>query len=206
MADSISQRRPVPRWVHALAVLTVCASLPLVLLGAEVTTRQVGMVDPQGLRTPWHIFTAPLRERGLGYVIEHSHRFAGWIVGLFSIVVAVSLWASARRSPVRWLGWLAMGMVGAQGILGIFRVQLHVLLGPNLALIHGCFAQLVLAALVAAAVVTSPAWWGPRTEEDRPGWRRLALLVNILVYTQIVFGAFVRHFQHPLAQRAHVLF
>src|SRR5262249_15861448 len=62
------------------------------------------------------------------------------------------------------------------------------------------------AALVAVAVVTSPAWWGPRTEEDRPGWRRLALLVNILVYTQIVFGAFVRHFQHPLAQRAHVLF
>jgi heme A synthase len=206
MADSISQHRPVPRWVHALAVLTVCASLPLVFLGAEVTTRQVGMVDPQGLRTPWHIFTAPLRERGLGYVIEHSHRFAGWIVGLFSIVVAVSLWVLVRQNRVRWLGWLAMFMVGAQGILGIFRVQLNALLGPNLALIHGCFAQLVLAALVAVAVVTSPAWWGPLTESDRPGLRRLALLVSLLVYAQIVFGAFVRHFHHPLAQRAHVLF
>jgi heme A synthase len=99
-----------------------------------------------------------------------------------------------------------MGMVGVQGILGIFRVQLNALLGPNLALIHGCFAQLVLAALVAVAVVTSPGWWGPRTEEDLPGLRRLALLVNLLVYVQIVFGAFVRHFHHPLAQRAHVLF
>ena len=41
---------PVPRWLHAWAVLTVCAALPLVLLGAEVTTKQIGMVDPQGFR------------------------------------------------------------------------------------------------------------------------------------------------------------
>jgi heme A synthase len=34
----------------------------------------------------------------------------------------------------------------------------------------------------------------------------LALLVNLLVSAQIIFGAFVRHFHHPLAQRAHVLF
>src|SRR5215470_6250411 len=100
MTDTVVTNRPVPRWVHILAVLTVCASLPLVLLGAEVTTRQVGMVDPQGLRTPWHIFTAPLRERGLGYVIEHGHRFAGWVVGVFAIVLAVSLWVSARQSRV----------------------------------------------------------------------------------------------------------
>src|SRR5262245_21026737 len=30
-----------PRWVHYLALLTVCATLPLLTLGAEVTTRGV---------------------------------------------------------------------------------------------------------------------------------------------------------------------
>jgi heme A synthase len=193
--------------VHALALLTVCAAVPLILLGAEVTTRQVGMVDPQGLRTPWHIFTAPLRERGLGYVIEHSHRFAGWVVGALTIVVAVSLWVKARQSPVRWLGWLALFMVGVQGLLGIFRVQLNALVGPNLALVHGCFAQLALGSLVGVAVVTSPAWWRQPPEGTvRPDLRRLALLVCVLVYAQIVFGAFVRHFHDPLAQRAHAVF
>ena len=42
----------VPRWIHWCAVLTVCAALPLLTLGAEVTTRGVGMVDPRGFRWP----------------------------------------------------------------------------------------------------------------------------------------------------------
>ena len=42
----------VPRWLRAWAVLTACAALPLVTLGAEVTTKQVGMVDQKGFRRP----------------------------------------------------------------------------------------------------------------------------------------------------------
>src|SRR5687767_11810716 len=79
-------------WLHRWAVLTVCATLPLLLLGAEVTTKQVGMVDAVGFRPPWHMLTVPLRERGLGFVIEHSHRLAGFVVGTCIIVLAVGLW------------------------------------------------------------------------------------------------------------------
>src|SRR4029077_14662052 len=88
-----------PRWLHSWAVLTVCATLPLLLLGAEVTTKQVGMVDPQGFRTPWHMLTVPLKEMGLGFVIEHSHRLAGFVVGTCIIVLAGGLWfgQSQRR-------------------------------------------------------------------------------------------------------------
>src|SRR5947209_6442089 len=118
---------PVPRWLHRWAVLTACAALPLVLLGAEVTTRQVGMADPQSVRTPWHLLTIPmpqLLERGLGYVIEHSHRLAGWLVGTFAIVLAVGMALGVKHSAVRWLGVLALVLVSAQGVLGIFRVEL----------------------------------------------------------------------------------
>jgi hypothetical protein len=41
-----------PRWLHAWAVLTVVATLPLLFLGAEVTTKQAGMTDPAGYRHP----------------------------------------------------------------------------------------------------------------------------------------------------------
>lgn len=205
MTDTRDGDEQVPRWLHWWAVLTVCAALPLVLLGAEVTTRQVGLVDPQGFRAPWHLLTAPLRERGLGYVIEHSHRLAGFTVGTCSIVLALGLWWTARRRLLRWLGCAALAAVSAQGVLGIFRVNL-LRFEPYLALVHGCFAQLVFALLVSIAVLTSRAWGRPvAASRERTNLRRLALGVSMLVYVQIVFGAFVRHLQDRVAQRFHVL-
>ena len=49
--------RAVPRWLHYWAILTVVAALPLLLLGAQVTTLGAGMVDQQSVREPWHLFT-----------------------------------------------------------------------------------------------------------------------------------------------------
>ena len=98
----------MPRFWHCWAVFTVFCALPLVLLGAEVTTKQVGMVDDTPFRAPWYLFTLPLRQIGLGYLIEHSHRLFGFIVGTCSIVLAFGLWLGTRHPLVRWLGWLAL--------------------------------------------------------------------------------------------------
>ena len=103
----------VPRWLHAWAVLTAVAALPLVLLGAEVTTKQVGMVDDVGFRPPWHLLTASLRERGLGYLIEHGHRLAGFVVGTMAIVLALGCLAAVRRGPAR-AGWVAAAVVATR--------------------------------------------------------------------------------------------
>src|SRR5438270_6171843 len=130
-----------PRWLNVWAVVTVLATVPLLLLGAEVTSRDVGMADQVSLRTPWHILTIDLREYGLGFVIEHSHRTAGWLVGVCTIVLTVSLWLKEPRRWLRRLGMAALVAVIAQGVLGIFRVQLNALFGRHLALVHGCFAQ-----------------------------------------------------------------
>src|SRR5262249_37483857 len=145
----------VPRWLHGWAILTACTALPLIALGAEVTTKQVGMADQQSLREPWYLITLPkdqLWAQGVGLVIEHSHRTAGWLVGMFAIVLAVGMWFGARGTGLRAVGGLALLMVILQGLLGIFRVRLNAWIGPEMAMVHGLFAQLAFATLVGVAV------------------------------------------------------
>ncbi len=205
----------VPRWLHWWALLTLFCALPLILLGTEVTNKQIGMVDVEGFRAPWHLFTAPLRSWGLGYLIEHSHRLVGFVVGICCIVLAFSLQFTARRPLLRWMGWVALLAVSTQGVLGILRVNLNARqggwAGPELALVHGCFAQLVLAVLVGLAVLTSrSALESESGTAASAGLRRFAVIVAALVYLQVIFGAMLRHLfllsgLLHLAQRLHFL-
>jgi cytochrome c oxidase assembly protein subunit 15 len=191
-------------------VLTACAGLLTVAFGGRVTNNDAGMADPEGYRAPQDVAAVSLGEGGLPLVIEHRHRLAGFVVGAWAIVLAVGLWFGARRQPYRSLGLLALAAVSLQGVLGIYRVNLERALGHVvglwLAALHGCFAQLVFAALVAVAVLTSRAWAaGAGRAEGADRQRRLGLALVGVVYAQIVFGAVVRHLYDRLAQRAHVL-
>jgi heme a synthase len=203
-----------PRWLHAVAVLTAVLALPLLFLGAEVTTKQVGMADQEGLRQPWHLVSLA-SEKGVGYfadpsnwglLIEHSHRTVGWMVGACAIVLAFGLGFGQRRALLRWLGLGALAAVLGQGVLGILRVKYHALAGPEIALVHGCSAQLVFALLVSVAYLTSSAWdhgFDDALADVRMKW--LALLTPGLLYVQAVAGAFVRHTESIIAPRVHLL-
>src|SRR5574340_1232310 len=102
-------------------------------LGAVVTTFQVGMADPVWPTVPWHLALIDWTEPNPGFVIEHTHRLAGYIVGCCVIVLALGLWLTATRRGLKWLGAAALAGVIVQGLLGGFRVRLHELLGTNLA-------------------------------------------------------------------------
>jgi cytochrome c oxidase assembly protein subunit 15 len=118
------------------------------------------------------------------------------------------LWIRERRRWVRWLGTTALAGVVIQGLLGGFRVKLDRWLGTDLALIHGCFAQAVFALLVSVALVTSGSWKRMLDDSDSSAMRRArrwSLLVNGLVYLQIVFGAVLRHTYSTLGPRIHLL-
>jgi len=211
-----------PRWLHVVAVATAVAALPLLFLGAEVTTKQVGLVDQQGLRQPWHLFTEVSKgidEHGMRYftdvanwglLIEHSHRTFGWLVGMGAITLALGLGLAEKRRWFRWIGVVALVAVVCQGVLGILRVNLHALAGREFAMIHGCTAQLVFALLVSVAYLTSSGWKNvvggelARASGDSR-LRRLALLTAGLVYLQIVFGAIVRHTDAVIGPRVHLL-
>jgi cytochrome c oxidase assembly protein subunit 15 len=196
-----------PRWLHRWAVLTVCATFVLLALGAIVTTFRVGMADPVWPSSPLYLFFMSWQEPSPGFIIEHSHRLAGYIVGCCVIVLAVGLWLTDPRRWVRWLGTAALLAVIVQGLLGGFRVVLHALLGPNLAMIHGVFAQVVLALLVGVTAAISPGWvhGSMRAVPDLRKLDRWVVAITALFFTQIVLGAWIRHFSTALGQRLHFL-
>ena len=118
---------------------------------------------------------------------------------------ASGLFTGARGAGLRLLGALALVAVMIQGLLGGFRVKLNELVGTDLAAFHGVFAQVVFGLLVTLAVVTARP---VATAGYGPGARRLRLWASAfahLIFLQVVFGALVRHYPTPLAQRLHFL-
>jgi heme A synthase len=174
----------------------------LLVLGAVVTTFKVGMADPIWPTYPWHLLLISWDEPSRGYLIEHSHRLAGYSVGCCVIVLAVGLWLARTPGWLKALGGAALAGVIVQGLLGGFRVYLNALVGRDLAAVHGLFAQVVFCMLVSLAVLTSPRLAAPTFGETRR-LRGLALLLAALCLAQLVWGVLLRHMESPLAQRLH---
>jgi heme A synthase len=194
------------RWLHGWAILTVVATLPLLFLGAEVTTKGAGMADPQGFRPPWELLEILARDWfRMDIRIEYSHRLAGMVVGTCAMVLALGMWRGEPRRGVRWLGVLVLVLICAQGMFGIFRVDLNAYLGKTLALVHGLFAQIVIATLVCVAVVTSRGWLNDHAEPASPALRRWSLLTVLAIFVQLLFGGMTRHKDFPLGPRGHLL-
>ncbi len=204
MSSTSAETRFAPLWLHAWSVLTAATTVVLLALGAVVTTKKVGMADPVWPTVPWHLALIDWSIPNPGSVIEHTHRLAGYIVGCCVIVLTVGLWLSARRNWLKWLGVAALAGVIAQGLLGGFRVVLHAWLGTNLAVIHGCFAQVVFSLLVSLAVLTS-ARFVELTIPEAPRLRLWSLVLAALVFFQLVWGALLRHTNGALAQRMHLM-
>lgn len=118
---------------------------------------------------------------------------------------AISGW-NQRSMGLRLLGVVALVAVMIQGLLGGFRVRLDALFGPELAPVHGVFAQVVFCLLVAVAVLTAPfRQTEPIPESTRLVLRRLTRALVGLLFVQLIFGALVRHSPDSLNQRLHLL-
>ena len=327
---STSTVRPVPRWLHWWAILTAMWAFAVLVLGALVTTFQVGMSDPIWPTQPWFLLQNGWKEPRAGFLIEHSHRFAAFGIGGLVVILSLALWArdprkgtrraglailvvlvavfgllhttmrthfalgemlldmqemqtqarlaesppelprarivaleqiraqaaadpsvplatvvetvlkeSLRRteknaeicegilvvafgiiglmgitsiaagvpgSGLRLLGVFALGGVMVQGLLGGFRVKLNAKYGVDLAAIHGIMGQVMFSLLVALAVLTGrPRTWDTEEEAVRGRLHRLATILVLVVFCQLVWGAMIRHAPTPLMQRLHLL-
>src|SRR5262249_50724807 len=162
----------------------------------EVTSHKVGMADPIWPTAPWHLLRVSWRDAGLGFLVEHSHRLVGFVVGTCAIVLVIGLWFFEQRRWVRWLGCAALVGISIQGLLGGFRVYLHALLGSDLAMVHGIFGQMVFALLVSLVLCTSRKWTRPTDvasapPEEMTSLKRWSLLVTSLILLQLQLGALV---------------
>jgi heme A synthase len=195
-----------PRWLHGLAVLTVLFTLALLFLGAGVTSHGVGMADPRGFRWPWEILRGLFDDNGFGWMLEYSHRTVAYLVGFCGIALAIGCWFYDRRPWMGWLGVLALGLICVQGALGALRVNYNALHGNAFAMIHGMFAQIVVAVLFSIALFTSRRWLTDRTESASSALRRCSSITAIVVFGQLVLGGLVRHQPDSLlGPRGHLL-
>jgi heme A synthase len=187
-------------------VVTVVATALLLLLGAVVTTFGVGMADPVWPTAPWHLLLISWKEPQPGFLIEHTHRAVGYLVGCFVIVLALGLWVARTPRWLKGLGAAALGCVIVQGLLGGFRVFLHSWLGPNLAAVHGLFAQVVFSLLVSLAVLTSPRFAARALPaEEARALRLIAAGLVLCTLAQLAWGVLLRHLHGAFPPRAHLL-
>jgi cytochrome c oxidase assembly protein subunit 15 len=167
----------------------VC-TLFLVIAGASVTSKEAGLSVPD-----WPLsYGQVIPEMTGGVLFETGHRMIATVVGMLTIVLAIWIARVDRRAWMRKLGWLALGGVVAQGLLGGATVLL--LQPAPISIAHACLAQLFFSVTVAIAVFTSRTWQrGPEPVEDYgwPSLRFLAVLTPLLVLVQIGLGAGFRH-------------
>lgn len=200
---TVATARP-GRGLHWIALAAAVLTWPLLISGGQVTTYRVGMAVPDWPTTfDENMFLYNFWNSSVGVFIEHRHRLLGAALGFATIALAA--WAFVA-SPRRWLKIAcdcALAAVCFQGVVGGYRVRWN---SQSFAAFHACSGQAVFALLTAVAVWTGPGWWNaaPRVRDD--GRLRLKSFITLgLVYTQIVLGAWLRHFPSPTAAIIHAL-
>lgn len=117
MIVSSAPARPVPRWVHTWAYLTLAVTVVLLVLGQLVTTFRAGMADPVWPTEPWYLLNN--YKLDFGYLVEHTHRIAGFTVGIVATVLVLAVWWAEPRKVARWAGLI--GLVVLLGAYGGFH-------------------------------------------------------------------------------------
>lgn len=103
-----------PRVVRWLAIALALATVLLLILGALTTSFRAGMADPVWPTEPWFLIVNGHRydlEQHRGFLLEHTHRAAGFTVGILASVLAISVWWVGQNRKQRWLGLAAISLV-----------------------------------------------------------------------------------------------
>jgi cytochrome c oxidase assembly protein subunit 15 len=187
--------------LHTVALLTACATFPLIFMGGLVTSHGAGLSVPDWPNSfHYNMFLFPPRLWVGGILYEHTHRLMATVVGALSIILVVTThltsWATRRE---KWLAWGALGIVILQGILGGLRV---VLVNLDLAIVHACLAQAFFCYTAFIAMVTSR-WWQQRYGEPQSERQnrlvKFGTITVVVVFAQLMVGATMRHYQAGLA-------
>src|SRR5260221_11211423 len=145
----------------------------------------------------WNMFTFPLSKWVGGIRYEPRHRLIGSTVGFLTIIMAGWTWRVEPRRWVRNLGFAALGAVILQGLLGGLTVLFF--LPAPISIGHAALAQIFFCLTLTLAVVTSPGWTTATASVEDPVMSRAAAITTLLVFTQILVGATMRHTHAGLA-------
>jgi heme a synthase len=185
--------------VHRLALITAATTFPLIFMGGLVTSHQAGMSVPDWPNSwGYNMFTFPPSKWVGGILFEHTHRLAGAVVGLLSMILMIVTCATDRRRWVIWTSVAVFAAVCIQGTIGGLRV---VLSARDLAIVHGCVAQVFFAFIAAFCVMTSRFWSDP-PKVSVPAAKvvlNLGAVTVAIIFCQLIVGAIMRHSDAGLA-------
>ncbi len=168
-------------------------TLVLIVLGATVTSKDAGLSVPDWPTSFGSLYKIPPMVGGVKY--EHGHRMFAEFVGLLIIVMAVWTQRVESRRWMKALGWIALGAVIGQGVLG----GLTVLFGLPwyVSTAHATLAQTIFCVVTAMALFTSRSWLqdaDPIAEDDlTPSTPSLTAIAAACVWVQLILGAAFRH-------------
>jgi cytochrome c oxidase assembly protein subunit 15 len=188
------------------AALVAASTAVLIFAGGLVTSTGSGLSVPDWPNTyGWFMWAFPMSKMVGGIFYEHAHRLIASTVGFLILVLAIWLGRAEPRRWVRRLGYLALGAVITQGILGGITVLWY--LPDAISIAHASLAQIVFCLTVTIALATSPGWKRayvqlptansqlprrPGAPDDRT-LQHIAIATTAVIYVQILIGATMRH-------------
>lgn len=192
MAKKQTPNSPSGRvWLHRFVLLTTGCTFLLIIAGALVTGNEAGLSVPD-----WPLSYGSLMPPMVGNIrYEHGHRMVATLVGFLTTILAVWLWRQESRRTVRNLGFIALGAVVAQGVLGGLTVLFF--LPTVISVSHACLAQAFFCIMVSLALLTSRDWdeiaAGRFPENRSTPLLRLSVVTTGAIYFQLILGAALRH-------------
>lgn len=184
-------------WLHRLAVSTVWVALVTLVFGALVTSKNAGMAFRDWPTSDGYLMvTYPWLQdfaRDWKKFLEHGHRLAGMLIGIWSIGLVIATFRLDRRVGVRGLACAILLGVICQGLLGGFRVQLD---ERGLAMLHGTFAAIVFSLMGTMVAVTSRGWDETQADSSNDSLlplKAVSLLVVSVLLVQYLLGGLIRH-------------
>lgn len=201
-AGGADKRTPMStdRALELFGRVAIVAVFFTVIAGGLVTSYEAGLDVPDWPHSFGVVmFLFPLAKMTGGIYYEHAHRLYGMLIGLTTVVLALSLYRHEARAWVKKLSYATVVMVIVQGLMGGVRVTGSFTLAerpptePNtaLAIAHGIFGQVFFMTMVILAVVLSRSWRQAHTATQRKIKMALPLVAVLLV--QLSLGAIARH-------------
>ncbi|MDF1809537.1 MAG: COX15/CtaA family protein [Phycisphaerales bacterium] len=196
-------------WISRLAFTTAISYLPLIAVGGIVTTTDSGLAVPDATTSYGAISVLfPIKLMAEPRIFfEHSHRLFGTLAGLTTLVLMVRVLMSEPRKIPKLLAVILFIAVSLQGYMGIIRVAEE---STFFAIIHGIFAQLVLALACVTSIMLSEKWNASEpaqeTNDAAKKARTMLLLAFLALCVQLILGAVTRHLNSSHAMMAHMGF
>jgi heme a synthase len=162
----------------------------LLALGGLTTSRRAGMDDPAWPTEPWYLIVNGSKidlETRTGFLLEHTHRAAGWVVGGLAAALAFAAWLSGPNKKARLPAVVAVFLL--LGVYGWFHGQM--MAADKLRQATGSFTWpwlSISATLGMSMVSVAAAVWQLRQHDPAKWVRFTATLVLLGVMAQGLLG------------------